>query len=150
MNDTVKLALLVGGIAALGYLGVNALTSPSQFVQALADAIAKAEGANPSINNPGDLTGGDVPQAHQTGVFNAAGVVKIDTLQNGWNALFAKLSNIMNGNSAIYSPDMTIDELSVVYTGNDNAAAWASTVASQLGVTTDTTIRQAQQGFQGS
>ena len=119
------------------------------FTQALANAIAKAEGANPSINNPGDLTAGDVPEQNTTGVFNSAGVVVIDTLENGWQFLMNKLNNIMSGNSRVYSPSMTISQFAQTYTGGDNSSSWASTVAASLGVSTDTTLAQAQQNFGG-
>jgi hypothetical protein len=122
--------------------------SGNSFIDALANAIANAEGSDPSINNPGDLTAGDVPGSNITGTFNSAGVVIIDTLQNGWNALYTKLQSIMSGNSTVYSPDMTISELAQTYTGGDNADSWASSVAQSLGVSTDTTLSDAASDYQ--
>jgi hypothetical protein len=122
--------------------------SGNSFIDALANAIADAEGSDPSINNPGDLTAGDVDASNVTGIFNNAGVVIIDTLENGWNALYTKLQNIMSGASSVYSPSMTIAQLAQTYTGGDNADGWAQTVADDLGVSTDTTLADAASNYQ--
>jgi hypothetical protein len=125
------------------------ISSGNSFIDALANAIAKAEGANPSINNPGDLTTGDVPGANVSGVFNSAGVAIIDTLENGWTFLFNKLQNIFNGTSDVYSPDMTISEFASTYTGGSNADSWAQSIADSFGTTVDTTLADLQSGFNG-
>lgn len=122
----------------------------NDFISALSTAIANAEGSNPDINNPGDLTTGDVPAEQTTGVFNSAGVAIIDTIENGWTALRNKLENIFNGNSSVYSPDMTISEFAQTYTGGDNADGWAQSVADSLGVTPDTTLADAQAQYGGN
>lgn len=153
MSPVGVLLLVVLGVGAVGYLlslnGAGSVQTPTNFIQALANAIAKAEGANPSINNPGDLSSGDFPAAHVTGIFNSAGVAIVDTLENGWAALYNKLSNIFSGNSAVYSPSMTISQFAQTYTGGDNAQAWANTVAGELGVTPDTTLADAQAQYGG-
>jgi hypothetical protein len=149
----IELVAIIAAVIALVFIfgdsggSVSGPNSGNPFIDALANAIAKAEGANPSINNPGDLTSGDVPSGQQTGVFNSAGVAIIDTIENGWNALTSKLSNILSGNSSVYNPDMTISQLAQTYTGGDNSDAWASTVAGQLGVTPDTTLSDAQSSY---
>jgi len=77
------LVVLIVGIAGYllkgGIVSADTSSGPqaaggasAAFIQALANAIAQAEGANPTINNPGDLTGGDVPNTQITGTFNAA------------------------------------------------------------------------------
>lgn len=149
------IALLVGG-GIIVYLVYEFLIAPQMsnsggdFVTALSNAIAKAEGGTSnSTNNPGSLTAGDVPSDSITGVFNSAGVVIIDSIENGWAALTNKLNNILSGNSSVYSPDMTISDFAQTYTGGDNADAWANTVASQLGVTPDTTLAEAQAQYNG-
>lgn len=119
------------------------------FVSAFANAIAKAEGTSSTANNPGSLTAGDVPDDSILGVFNSAGVVIINTIENGWNFLKNKLQNILDGNSTVYSPDMTISEFANTYTGGDNADGWANTVAGELGVSTDTTLAQAEAQYNG-
>jgi hypothetical protein len=125
-------------------------TDGGDFVSALANAIAKAEGTSATANNPGSLTSGDVPDDSILGIFNSAGVVIIDTLENGWNFLKNKLQNILDGNSSVYSPNMTISEFAQTYTGGDNADGWANTVANELGVSTDTTLAQAEAQYNGA
>jgi hypothetical protein len=149
--------VLVLALGALGFLlyevvkvSNSGTSSGSPFIDALAAAIAKAEGADPSINNPGDLTAGDVDPSNITGTFNNAGVVIIDSVENGWNFLYGKLQNIFSGNSEVYNPSMTISEFAQTYTGGDNADSWASTVASALGVTPDTTLADAQSQYGGN
>ena len=119
-------------------------TSGDDFTTALANAIAKAEGTAPFANNPGSLTAGDVPAGNITGTFNNAGVVIIDSIENGWSFLKDKLDNILTGGSSVYSPDMTISEFAQTYTGGDNADGWANSVANSLGVTPDTTLADAE------
>jgi hypothetical protein len=142
------LVVLIVGIAGYllkgGIVSADTSSGPqaaggasAAFIQALANAIAQAEGANPTINNPGDLTGGDVPNTQITGTFNAAGVVSIDTLDHGWQALYTKLENIYSGKSTVYWPGMTVSQFGAVYTGGDNAEAWAATVAGAFGADPD-------------
>lgn len=153
------LALLLG-VGVLLFLAYEAFgggmqTSGNDFTTALANAIAKAEGTSPTANNPGSLTSGDVPAENITGTFNAAGVVVIDTLENGWNFLKAKLQNILDGNSNVYSPDLTIQQFSALYTTGDvnNSSPavnnYAQSVADSLGVSTDTTLSDAEAAYNG-
>jgi hypothetical protein len=130
--------------------GNGGTSSGNAFIDALANAIANAEGADPANNNPGDLTAGDFDPSNVTGTFNSAGVAIVDSLENGWNALYNKLGNILNGQSSVYSSDMSISEFAETYTGGDNAARWAESVASALGVTVDTTLADAQAIFTGN
>jgi hypothetical protein len=149
--------LALGALFFVGYevyvaeqnAGNGGTSSGNSFIDALANAIANAEGSDPSINNPGDLTGGDFNPSNVVGTFNSAGVAIVDTIQNGWSALYNKLSNILNGGSSVYSPDMTISDFANTYTGGDNAASWAQSVADALGVTVDTTLSDAQAIFNG-
>lgn len=127
----------------------NGTTSGNPFIDAFANAIAKAEGSDPSINNPGDLTTGDFNPDNVLGEFNSAGVAVVDSIANGWAALYNKLGNALSGNSEIYSADMTIQEFADKFTGGDNADTWAQSVAGDLGVTTDTTLADAQAQFGG-
>lgn len=145
------IALIGGGILlmARSALGGDVGGSVEGFVVALANAIIKAEGSNQAWNNPGDLTGGDVPQQYQTGVVNSAGVVSISDPTIGRNLLLEKLQRIMNGQSNIYSPDMTITQFAAIYTGGDHGSQWAASVASDLGVSVETTLNQAEASFSG-
>jgi hypothetical protein len=52
--------------------------------------------------------------------------------EDGWTALYAKLRNIMNGGSSVYSRSMSITQMAYNWTGMDNAVGWADTVASKL------------------
>src|SRR5258707_11559350 len=70
--------------------------APSPGIGALARAIAIAENAPAVWNNPGSLGAGDVPSEQIVGIGNSAGVVMIDTLDNGVNALYNKLARIVN------------------------------------------------------
>lgn len=147
----VVLGLIVLGVVLYEVTKVQGSpNSGDSFIDALANAIASAEGSNPDINNPGDLTAGDFDPSNVTGTFNSAGVAIVDTVENGWAALTNKLSNILNGSSSVYSPDMTISQFAQTYTGGDNSDAWANTVSSQLGVTPDTTLGDAAANFGGN
>ena len=121
--------------------------TPTTALQALAQAIAAAENSPVAqTNNPGDLALGDVGN----GVFNSAGVSIFSTIEEGWNALYNELNLIVTGASKYYSPSMTIAELAQQWTGGDNAAGWAQTVAQSLGVTVNTTIADALAAQGGS
>jgi len=127
-------------------LAVDASAVASSVTSALANAIAKAEGffvpgALPNrTNNPGDLMVGSVGNGTQAGktVFSSAA--------DGWQALYNQVELMLTGQSQYYDPSMTISQVAKLYTGADNAAAWASTVASELSVTPDTTLAQLQAG----
>lgn len=132
------LLALLAAAAVLGGTVVLSNSVPQEKVQAFAEAIAFAEGfyvagSRPARNNnPGDLTlTGDLGKDGMYGVWS--------TLQAGWDALYHMLQRDLSGNSTIYSPDMTIQEFANKYTATDQTA-WASNVASQLGVTPDTKI----------
>lgn len=109
----------------------------SSTVQAIAQAIATAEGyyVGPGVipydrNNPGDIRGSD------------GQISTYSTPADGWNALYNQISLILSGQSHNYTPDMSISQIAQIYTGADNASSWASTVASQLGVSVDTPISE--------
>jgi hypothetical protein len=156
-----EIYVIVGIVVLVLFLAVNSNASGGDvssgpnsinpFVNALAEAIANAENVDVSANNPGALTSGDVTAASITGSFNSAGVVTIDTLQNGWDALTAKLENIMNGLSTVFNPSMTIQQFAAMYTtGDENDTSdatnnYAQSLADSLGVSTDTTLEDASQ-----
>lgn len=119
--------------------------APNPAVYALAVAIATAENSG-AENNPGSLTAGDVRSEFITGQFNSAGVVNIDTLQHGIEALYTKLSRIFSGESSVYSTDMSISDFAHTYTGGENEEGWANTVAGELGVSPDTSLGEINGG----
>lgn len=116
-------------------------SAPDSIVQALANAIATAEGFFSAgslpqrANNPGDLELGDQGQG------TIAGKTIFASLQDGWDALYHQVSLMLTGASRIYSPSMTISQIAGFYTGGDNPTSWATNVANALGVGVDTTLQ---------
>jgi len=106
----------------------------------IAEAIGLAEGIfHPSgtavpqrANNPGNLKLGDI------GFGTIGGKTIYQTLADGWAALERQINYILTNTSRYYNSNMTIRQVAVTYTGNDNPDAWASIVAGKLGVTPDT------------
>jgi hypothetical protein len=101
----------------------------------LALAIANAEGfgngsAGTALNNPGDI-------------FSGGSLASYPDLQSGWDALESQINRYLNGTSAYAGPNTTLSQLAQTYTGGDNADAWASNVASSLGLSPSATISQA-------
>lgn len=115
-------------------------------IWAACQAVALAEGANVAgsdpdkYNNPGDLSKGDEHGQAVTG-YTTLGCGEVEIIfaskQAGWNALYAKFQNIVNGQSSVYSLSMTWQEFAQEYAGN--STAWVTNVCNQLGVSpTDT------------
>lgn len=124
---------LLGGI--LGTSHGPMPPAPSAAIAAVAAAIAKAEGSNPDWNNPGDLTKSfGFPTA---GVANSAGVLKFQSSDDGWRALYAQLQLIVSGGSH-WTVDTTLEAFGLGYSGND--PNWAVNVAKYLGVDTNTSL----------
>jgi hypothetical protein len=68
-----------------------------------------------------------------------------NTPQEWFSALVAKIQNIQNGWSQVYSPDMTISQYIGVYapaSDNNNVSAYANSIAKDLWVSTDTKISE--------
>jgi hypothetical protein len=113
---------------------------PNAAVGAIANAIATAEGyftGAGSIpfdqNNPGDLTDGA-----DTYGANDSGITIFPTVEAGWQALYAKIQNILDGNSDVYDADSPLSVIGNLWSGGD--PNWASNVASSLGVSTDSSL----------
>ena len=110
----------------------------------IAEAIAVAEGwFHPSgtavpqrANNPGNLKLPENP------LGDIGGKTIFATAEEGWAALDRQINFILTGQSRYYTPDMTIFQVAQIYTGGDNAQAWANIVAGKLGVTPDTPIKE--------
>lgn len=110
-------------------------------IWSIAQAIAQAEGYNVTtalpfrLNNPGDLTKGDEWGQPVIGyVTNPSGanLINFASPEAGWNALHAKLSNIANGTSRVYSPSMSWQQIGAIWAAG--ATIWGTNVASILGV----------------
>ena len=119
-----------GLIAIVILLVYLALEKRSELgsVEELAQAIARAEGYYVS---------GSLPQRR-----NNPGALKLDgneitqfaTPSEGWAALHRQLEKILNGESAFYTPDMSIRQVAEIWTGGDKPDAWARIVAGELQV----------------
>jgi hypothetical protein len=134
------LVLVIVGLAGYFVLGDFLPIAPTNQVQAIAKAIARAEGfyVQGSIpqraNNPGDLKLGDKGYGliDDKTVFPSPG--------QGWNALYHEVQLILDNKSKYYNSGMTIAEVGQVYSGGD--PNWAQNVADTLGVDTETPIGQ--------
>jgi len=129
--------ILAGGLILyfiMGHRPTQTISSGNASVDALARAISIAEGSNSSWNNPGSLTKsfGFPNQGPQ----NADGVLRFDTLNDGWQALYAQIQSILEGRSH-FTLSETLEEFGLRWSGNPN---WSVNVARELGVTTDTTL----------
>ena len=111
------------------------IMSPSRKIRRIAEAIARAEGygvpgAIPTVrNNPGNIK-------------DSSGAIKTyPTVGDGWDALYRQVTLMLTGESRWYKPEMTIAEVARIYTGEASYMDWARNVASILGVTPDTRLR---------
>lgn len=139
--------VLVGAFILLVYLGVKETTgaatdipiptagfyhvsSGNDFIDALAEAIARAEG----YYAPGPHDGHSLPYFHNNpGDLMTGGVnITYPDANSGWQALYNKLRNILNGGSHVYTLDMSIHQVARTWTGGDNPGPWANTVVSYL------------------
>jgi hypothetical protein len=156
----VNTALLAAGAAAIGFaffirqgkspdpVGSDPLsfwspTSYSYEVTQLAQAIARAEGfyqsgsAPARAHNPGAIK---VPG--WTGpVTGSEGISVFTSDAQGWEALYRQLDLIADGRSGIYTLGMTITDMARRWTATAQSS-WATTVASSLGVSTNTKLSQ--------
>ena len=112
-----------------------------QFIDAMADAIAYAEGFYVTgsrayrNNNPGNIT----LDITGTAVGNDGMFMVYRTALDGWDALKYQIALIVDDTSGIYNSDMTIREIAQRYTTTQQFE-WASNVASRLGVSLDVPI----------
>ena len=144
----------LGAILAGGFVLVSsAKAGGGDFeakVRRFAGAIAFAEGfwdtagkvhigSRPARNNnPGDLV--TPPQwSGQSG--NDGPYAKFATAQDGWNALYGMLRRDLSGQSAIYSPDMTVSDFAYTYTATEQDV-WSENVAGYLGISRDTKLSE--------
>lgn len=113
----------------------------SDRIKRLARAIGFAEGFNiagsrPQRNhNPGDLT----LDVTGKGVGKDGPFVVYATDEDGQSALEWLVTLMLTGRSTIYTPTMTIAEVSTHYTQTEQGS-WAANVAGYLGVSVNTPI----------
>ena len=135
------IALVAAGVLwFLATLGGDVVSSdkpqaPSTEIGLLADAIATAEGSNPSWNNPGDLTKSF--GFLTIGVANSAGVLIFAQPADGWRALYKQLQDIIDGKSH-WTLSTTLADFGNLYSGGDRN--WAINVANALGVDPSVTL----------
>src|SRR5215469_4294374 len=108
------------------------------------EAIAKAEGfgipdAIPTLaHNPGDLCLGD----RGLGVIGE-GITVFPDDQTGWDELNGEVVLMLSGTSHIYSPQLTLAQVGMRYSGSPN---WAKNVAAALGMDEATTLAELAKG----
>lgn len=86
-------------------------------------------------NNPGDfISSGDAGK-------DADGYAVFSSAAAGWQRLYDQLELIINGGSKHYTLDETISDMAYTYTATQQDA-WSENVASYLGVTRDTVLRE--------
>lgn len=113
-----------------------------RVVEKIAQAIARAEGfyVNGSIpqrlNNPGDLT----VDLTGRGIGKEGMFIRYATPEDGWQALYTQIEMMLRDTSGIYNRDMSIAQVAARYTATEQNI-WATNVAKQLGVTTDTRLK---------
>lgn len=137
--------------AAAGDDGLTAFQSPSTWptgdrIWDVCRAIAHAEGydvagtAPANLNNPGDLSPGDEHGYATAGPAEFHGgsyIIHFATPQDGWGALYAKFSNIANGDSTVYQADWSWEQIGQTYASDPN---WGAHVAAALGVDPSSTL----------
>jgi hypothetical protein len=126
----------IGMGAALVVVGGKQLTpggaAPSDRVQRIAQAIARAEGygvvaAIPTVrNNPGNIRDNSLPGSPIATYPSAAA---------GWAALYAQVSKMLAG-SSLYPRGWTLEQVAQRYTGEAAYMNWARNVARFLNVPT--------------
>lgn len=121
-------------------------------VNRFAQAIARAEGfyeTDPTkiptvpqrARNPGDITdeGNIGLGVIQTSGPAGAAITIYATVEDGWAALQKKVRRMLDGQSEVYKPDLTIVEVGLKYSGN---GGWGLNVAKQMGVDSRMTLAE--------
>jgi hypothetical protein len=123
---------------------------PEDNVEAIAEAIARAEGYFAAgdhdgrsllhrLNNPGGLkkpalAADDLPTWQDTGL------IIFPTAEMGWAALRHQVRMMLNGDSEIYDPSDTLITVGLKYADGDEN--WGSNVAMNLGVSPAATLTE--------
>lgn len=132
-------AILIFESRAQTMIGDTSGNYPPSVV-AFAKAIAKAEGfgvpgAIPTLaNNPGDLV---IPG--WAGMKLGAGISVFSSVNEGWDRLYKQLNLILQGRSAEYSLNDTIESTARKWTETD-PTTWALIVSSSLEVQSNRTL----------
>jgi hypothetical protein len=110
--------------------GFGDLPAAPANVQAIATAIATAEGG---------LTPGTFPYRtnNPCDIFVGGSTAGYSSMDAGWNACYNQINLILSGQSSIYTPDESIEDIAQSYapaSAGNNPSAWAANVASVLGI----------------
>lgn len=140
VNKSVGVWVILG--IALLLTGGVALSGVSPTIKKIANAIATAEGffvkgsLPQQYHNPGDLTKDLNGKGIGTG---SQGLIMYPDDESGWEALYMQVQYFFSedkwGNG-----EYTISQIAQTYAGD--WINWASNVAAELGVTTDTRLNQ--------
>jgi hypothetical protein len=115
----------------------------AELASLLAVAIATAEGFYVAgslpqrTNNPGDMKLGDRGYGvveQKTAYQKADPNADLQDNTDGFSALRRECTAILTGASHVYSPSDTFEELSMKWTGGDNAGAWCKIVTEKINV----------------
>jgi len=103
-------------------------------------AIGIAEGYNTNgaafnLNNPGDISDG--ASTYGSEYHDGSNITHFPDAATGFNWLYQKIQNHINGKSASYPKSFTITQFAKVYAGNWQN--WKNNVGQQLGVNPDQT-----------
>ena len=123
---------------------------PEDNVEAIAEAIARAEGYFAEgdhggrsllhrLNNPGGLKKPALG-ADELPTWLDTGLIIFPTAETGWAALRHQVRMMLNGESEIYDPSDTLITVGLKYADGDEN--WGSNVAINLGVSPGATLTQ--------
>lgn len=105
---------------------VQAASRPRISIDDFARAVAKAEGAKPALNNPGDLKD------------SSGQIAQFGSMEEGERKLRGQLRAMITGKSNYYTPDMSLKQAGLIYSDND--PNWSKNVARELGVSEETKL----------
>lgn len=113
----------------------------SDAINEMAQGIALAEGFYVSgsraqrNNNPGNLTVDTVNK----GIGKDGNFIVYSNPADGWSALKRQVELILTSASQYYNANMSLRQIAGLYTTTDQLA-WATNVASKLGISIDTPV----------
>ncbi len=129
-----------GIVGPITYRALKDTVSPSNKIDSWCRAIQKMEGADPAINNPGNLE-----YHHQPGTTGQKGRFAVfESYQAGYQALKNLIVGACQGKYAAYHPDGDLTAFFRVYApSNDknDPEGYAKFVAAFIGVTVETPIK---------
>jgi hypothetical protein len=139
----VDVGITVSAVGQLSEITTDPNTWPTgDGIWDICQAIAMAEGYNVAnsvpfrLNNPGDISDGHPPYVWEN--HSGSSVTVFPDAATGWNWLYRKISNHVEGLSSVYPKSLTIEQFSQKYAGN--SVAWMNNVIRDLGVSPSSTF----------